>query len=108
MDIVLRGTAICIREQDGTQVEITDSVSFYLISNHYVYIEYRLGSGMLNATSIMCLLFNFNDYIQTGNITVLSISKYINSRPFNVDSYGIEINNNSTRWNQIWDQELYF
>ena len=108
MDIVLRGTTICIREQDGTHLEIIDSVSFYLISNHYVYIECRGGGGVSNAISIMCLLFNFNDYIQTGNITVLSISNYINRRPFNVDSYGIEINNNNTAWNQIWDQELYF
>lgn len=60
-----------------------------------------------NANSIECLLFNMNDYIQTGNITVLTISNYFNNRPFIVDNYGIEINNNNITWNQIWNQELY-
>ena len=119
MDILLRGNTLCVRDRDGTYSEIIDSVCFYLIANHYVYIECRRGYSLYlddndtqdsvssNTNSIMCLLFNMNDYIQTGNITILSISNYVNSRPFNVDNYGIDMNNLIT-WNQIWNQELYF
>jgi hypothetical protein len=103
VSVEMIGNALCIRKQDGTLVEIMDSVCFYVIVNGYVYFEHRYG-GAYRRGGIECELFSIDNYISTGVITMLSISQYRNNRPFNVNNNGID---NAT-WNEIWDQELCF
>ena len=92
-----------MEKRDGGFQQIIDFPRhFHLVTSDYLYYEYRSGN------STVCELFSLQNYSVTGDITLLTISEYINNRVFSVNDNGICDDTGTIPWNTIYSQSLYY